>query len=742
MNSIGKIGVIMPEITDPLDYEFLSGVCGEASFLGYDTVIYTGIFNSQSEFQQDSCTEGLENIYSLVCKNKPDGIIFAAERFHNEQLVSKILSYLSQTDTPSLLLGYKHSGFKHINAEQHDASYNITMHLIKEHGCRNLLCIAGVPDHEPSIERLQGFKDAMNDSGLNTDNNIFYGWYWRDVPCQIAHDIADGKIPFPDGVVCLSDTMAIAFCDELSKLGIAVPEKIKVTGYDGSWHSAIHSPMITTVSGRDKQLGETAVGKLYEMMTGRKTGNGSCKQFIRYGTSCGCGYDKCSAPDGVWYSVRNFVSAHLQRSFDKKTFIATDFINRFTNVSDLEGLINEVDNVGHIIKGWKWLEICLCEDWCGDFDNPGSYRQHSYPDRMYLALSKRFGDNEKNGYYFPTADILPALSKPHEPSVIVLTSLHCNGMMFGYCAVRADSTETIDIDEHYVNWCSAISNGLYVLRRKLYIDYIHRQMKMLSTSDPASELPNKRGFTERLPETLHRIRKNDSTPSVLFISWLDSTASSAYDTAVIIANPLKVLSAGRLCGRIDDKVFSVVLNSADESESFITRLEKDLAASLGDNSLVPKLLTGIYEAAGKKPSEIEKSFEEIFSVFNDKCMMEMNYYASYKEQIYKLRRDIMINPQTDRNIADISHELGISRSHLQRLYKEFFSASIKDDIITARINYAMQLLVHTDLRVHEIAEQCGYNNESHFMRQFKDKCGITALQYRSCNKSKIASAPD
>ncbi|MCR4861060.1 MAG: AraC family transcriptional regulator, partial [Ruminococcus sp.] len=36
--------------------------------------------------------------------------------------------------------------------------------------------------------------------------------------------------------------------------------------------------------------------------------------------------------------------------------------------------------------------------------------------------------------------------------------------------------------------------------------------------------------------------------------------------------------------------------------------------------------------------------------------------------------------------------------------------------------------------IQEIAEQCGYNNESHFMRQFKEKCGMTAIQYRKQNK--------
>ena len=43
---------------------------------------------------------------------------------------------------------------------------------------------------------------------------------------------------------------------------------------------------------------------------------------------------------------------------------------------------------------------------------------------------------------------------------------------------------------------------------------------------------------------------------------------------------------------------------------------------------------------------------------------------------------------------------------------------------------AKKLLQYTDLRIQEIAVQCGYQNVSHFMRQFKDKCGITAMQYR------------
>ena len=198
MNSIGKIGLIMPEITDPLDYELLDGIYGQAAKLGYDVVVFTGVLNSMSDKERDYYTEGFENIYSLICKSSLDGLIFASDRFRNEQLVHIIFDYIAQIDIPVLALEYKYSNIPYINAEQHDGAYAMTKHLIETHGCRKLYCIAGFPDHEPSKERLQGFIDAMNYYGLEiSKNNIFYGYYWRDIPEQIARDIAGGKIEAP-----------------------------------------------------------------------------------------------------------------------------------------------------------------------------------------------------------------------------------------------------------------------------------------------------------------------------------------------------------------------------------------------------------------------------------------------------------------------------------------------------------------------------------------------------------------
>lgn len=577
----------------------------------------------------------------------------------------------------------------------------------------------------------------MNDSGFEIgENSIHYGWYWIDVPKDIAIQIAEGKLERPDGVVCLSDTMAIAFSDELKRNGVTVPDDIAVTGYDGIWHSIMHDPQITTVSGRDMQLGENAVCRLYEMMTGKPCEAIGCTQNIRYGTSCGCGYEKFTSGSGVMPYLRKYITAQIQRSYDKKTFIATDYINRVAESSDLDELMSGADNTGHILKGWKWIDIALCEDWKTDFDNPDNFRQHSFSDRMYLALSKRYGTNEKSGYLFPTEEILPALSQSHEPLAVVLTSLHCKGQIFGYCAAAYNSPDDIDLDKYYINWCDAVSSGLNLLQKKLYIDYVHQQMENFSNIEPVTEMLNKRGFTEQLHNAVHLLYKRSGIFGILLLSWIEDTFDNAYNMAVITANAIKKASTDEIYARLGDTVFAVLLSADNEkllktaAENYVARSEAELNNLLGDPSFIPALITELVELKEKKPAELEKSLETMLRKFNEKKSIAFSHYVTNKEMIYKLRRDIMTKPQFDWNIPDISKKLGISKSHLQRLYREIFSTSIKDDIIAYRMNKAMQLLAQTDLRFQEIAEQCGYNNVNHFMRQFKEKNGVTALQYR------------
>jgi len=220
MTAQKRLGLIMPELSDPLDYELLQGVFDTAKALSYDVILYTGIYNSHIELQQDSYIRGLENIYSLPAMQQLDGILFAAERFHNRPVLDAIQRQLMQTQTPCLVLGEALLPFENMQPRQQESMYRLTKHLIDVHGCKKIWCITGFAEHQGSEERLAGYRQAMAEAHLPIpQNGILYGEFWRIIPAEIGQKIADGTLPKPEAVVCASDCMAAALIETLMQNG-------------------------------------------------------------------------------------------------------------------------------------------------------------------------------------------------------------------------------------------------------------------------------------------------------------------------------------------------------------------------------------------------------------------------------------------------------------------------------------------------------------------------------------------
>jgi DNA-binding LacI/PurR family transcriptional regulator/AraC-like DNA-binding protein len=726
MNAKGRFGLIIPEINSPLDRDLVEGAFAQAEQLGYDLVVYTGVLNSMRGIRFDAYIAGLENIYTLICLHKLDGIIFAAERFHTQEVIDKIGSYLMQTNTPCLVLGGELQKKQSMEADEYSSMYRITRHMTDEHGCKKLYCLAGVKGHKSSEERLHGFKDACKDSGISiSESDIFYGNFWKDVPAQLGIDIANKTVERPDAVICCNDVMAVTFIESLKANGIRVPEDIKVTGFDGGWDSIMCQPTVTTVTGRDKQFGADAVCRLYAMTVGSMPKQEFFTQSIRFGRSCGCHRESAIEPHLLDMILMNR---------KKRDFIATDFIHRMSEASDIEELSERIDEVGHIFSGVDWLDICLCSDWQGDMNNPDDFRQYGCSDEMYLLLSKRYGDNEKAFYSFKTADILPSLNVPHEPHLIVLTSLHCSGQIFGYTAAAYTNSRYICADEYYVSWCDSVSNGIKSLQKRLFEQHFSSQLEKLSETDPVTGIYNRRGFMLHTTELINQYNNENRKSCLLLITYYPQKVG-AVDPQTAIDSILMNICSHRICARLSDNIYGVIIPSNDEegiintSENLIAAIESDLRERFGDVRL-PEFVTYTSSFISTDSSDIEKTVYEAIESLTYKRKAAESNYTDYREQIYRLRRNMISQPQKDWDIEKISHDIGISRSHLQRLYKQLFGTSIKDDVINARIKRAKQLLAHTDMRIVEIAEQCGYNNEHHFMRQFKEKCGVTAAQFR------------
>lgn len=101
-----------------------------------------------------------------------------------------------------------------------------------------------------------------------------------------------------------------------------------------------------------------------------------------------------------------------------------------------------------------------------------------------------------------------------------------------------------------------------------------------------------------------------------------------------------------------------------------------------------------------------------------------SYLTSY-------RVNMLQRCQEEWSIDKICKETHLGRSQLYHYYKAFFHASPTDDIISARIDRAKHLLTNKELRILDVAKQCGFSNINHFNRYFKRELGMSPSRYRS-----------
>lgn len=74
-------------------------------------------------------------------------------------------------------------------------------------------------------------------------------------------------------------------------------------------------------------------------------------------------------------------------------------------------------------------------------------------------------------------------------------------------------------------------------------------------------------------------------------------------------------------------------------------------------------------------------------------------------------------------IEDMAKRARLSPSRFSTLFREQFRMSPYQYLLRIRIQHAEELLLHSSLRLHQIAELCGFANAQHFSKTFKKHTG-------------------
>ena len=83
----------------------------------------------------------------------------------------------------------------------------------------------------------------------------------------------------------------------------------------------------------------------------------------------------------------------------------------------------------------------------------------------------------------------------------------------------------------------------------------------------------------------------------------------------------------------------------------------------------------------------------------------------------------------DFSVEDLSHEIGISRVHMNRKLKETIGMSPSSLIKSIRLKQAAYLLIHDEVNISEVAYRVGFSTHSYFSSSFRDYFGMTPKEF-------------
>lgn len=104
--------------------------------------------------------------------------------------------------------------------------------------------------------------------------------------------------------------------------------------------------------------------------------------------------------------------------------------------------------------------------------------------------------------------------------------------------------------------------------------------------------------------------------------------------------------------------------------------------------------------------------------------------ASVK-RIRLVQEYLMKNLQNSIVLRELAELTNMQEASLCRLFKKETGQTITNYLNCLRIELATKMLMNPNLKVEEIAFECGYNTISFFNRQFKKHTGMAPLGYRS-----------
>ena len=178
-----------------------------------------------------------------------------------------IVSALIDSSLSFVLIGrYPEERVVHyVDVDNRACAMQIVQHLIASDR-RRIGVITGPQDMMVSLDRLEGYKRALQEAGLEIDECLIMDGNFTDIGAEKCTEaLLEREV---DAIFASSDLMAVGALRVLKQKGVRVPETVAVVGFDDAPFAETTDPPLTTIRQPTAQLGSTAVEMLIKLVEG------------------------------------------------------------------------------------------------------------------------------------------------------------------------------------------------------------------------------------------------------------------------------------------------------------------------------------------------------------------------------------------------------------------------------------------------------------------------------------------
>ncbi|MBW9149470.1 LacI family transcriptional regulator [Clostridium sp. CM028] len=251
------IGLILPNtdedlFVNPFFIQVMRGISHYAQKKGY-YIMYAYSSNEDQE---------VEYISSLMNSRRVDGIILPTVRKDD-----KCVAYLKEADYPFVVIGKPESteGVLWVDNDNFNAMYNVVNTLIQK-GERKIAFIGGSPMLNVTINRLEGYKMALKNIGVEIDGNMVQLGEFTEISGYNAmKKILNTSTP--TAVVTTDDLIAFGASKAISEMS---KRHISIVGFNNTPLAAYRKPSLSSVDINSEELGYFAVKLLINKLENEK----------------------------------------------------------------------------------------------------------------------------------------------------------------------------------------------------------------------------------------------------------------------------------------------------------------------------------------------------------------------------------------------------------------------------------------------------------------------------------------